>query len=82
MPPAKKSTTAAKKPAKSIANPRVPVSETNLKKAASRLLKSALVSTEIAYIQRTLGSTATQDEVDASVTGVRALPWAKIVEAD
>lgn len=63
-------------------NPReahVPVSELNLKKTAMRVLGQRLVSPEIAYIQRTLGAKATQNELDASVVAVRKLPWAKIV---
>ena len=61
---------------------RVAVTELNLRKAALRLLPSALVSTEVSYIQRTLGSFATQQDVDAKVTAVRAMPWASIVEPD
>ncbi len=69
------------------AAPRVPktkiaVSELNLRKAATRLLTSGLVSTEVAYIQRVLGTSATQEDVDAKVIAVRALPWASIVESD
>lgn len=62
--------------------PRIPVSELHLRKAASRLLPTKLVSTEISYIQRTLGSYTTQDEMDAKVIAVRALPWASIVVPD
>jgi hypothetical protein len=61
---------------------RVAVSEANLRKAATRLLKTKLVSTEISYVQRTLGSTATQEELDASILAVRKLPWSSIVESD
>ena len=65
-----------------VKTPRVAVSEPNLRKAAARLLTSGLVSTEMAYIQRILGSTATQDELDTKVVAVRSLPWASIVEPE
>ena len=71
------STTTTKERVKKIA-----VSETNLRKAATRLLTSALVSTEVAYIQNSLGASATQDVVDAKVLAVRAMPWSSIVVAD
>lgn len=58
---------------------KVPVSAGNIAKAATRLLSQRLVSTEVDYIQRTLAASSTQDEIDASVLGVRALPWASIV---
>jgi hypothetical protein len=55
------------------------VSETNIKKAAARLLSASLVSTEIAYIQHVLGVTATQAQVDEHVVAVRKMPWSSIV---
>jgi len=58
---------------------RLTVSESNLRKTATRLLSSALVSTEIFYIQSVLGSTATQVELDDKVLAVRKMPWASIV---
>ena len=61
---------------------RMPVSATNINKAATRLLPQRLVSTEIDYILRTMKSTSTQDEIDASVIGVRKLPWSSIVVAE
>jgi hypothetical protein len=61
---------------------KVAVSELNLRKAASRLLTTKLVSTEVAYIQRELGSSATQETIDAKVIAVRSMPWASIVGAD
>lgn len=61
---------------------RISVSHTNLVKAATRLLGTKLVSTEIAYIQRELGSTATQEAVDQKIVAVRAMPWASIAVAD
>ncbi len=69
-------------PAKAIREPHVAVSELNLKKTALRILGQRLVSPEVAYIQRTLGATATQKELDASVTAVRKMPWAKIVQPE
>jgi len=64
-----------------IARPKtkVPVSETNLRKAAKRLLGGALVCTEVSYIQHELGANATQEELDAKVIAVRKMPWASIV---
>jgi hypothetical protein len=62
--------------------PKVAVSELNLRKAAKRLLGSALVSPEVAYIQRELGTRATQQDLDAKILAVRKLPWASIVVAD
>jgi hypothetical protein len=61
---------------------KVPVSELNLRKSAARLLTTKLVSPEIHYIQRELGSTATQEELDAKVVAVRSMPWASIVMPD
>ncbi len=61
---------------------KVPVTEANIRKAASRLLSTKLVSTEMSYVQRELGSSATQAELDAKVLAVRALPWASIVQPD
>ena len=61
---------------------RVPVSELNIRKAAIRLLQQNLVSTEIQYVQRVLGVSATQKDIDANVLAVRKLPWASIVVAD
>jgi len=59
---------------------KVPVSDLNLRRAANRLLGGAsLVCTEVSYIQRELGSSATQEELDAQVVAVRKLPWASIV---
>lgn len=58
---------------------RVAVSELNLRRAATRLLGGSLVSTEVSYIQRELGTKATQEELDAKVVAVRKMPWASIV---
>ena len=57
----------------------IPVSELNLSKAAMRLLGQRLVSPEVQYIQRTLGLSATQEELDDKVIAVRKMPWAKLV---
>lgn len=62
--------------------PGVPVSETNLRKTAMRVLGQRLVSTEVEYLQRTMGSSATQEELDASVAAVRRMPWKSIVAPD
>lgn len=61
---------------------RITVSELNLRKAATRLLSSKLVSTEISYLQRSLGTSATQEDLDAKVIAVRSMPWASIVVPD
>lgn len=82
----KTATAKVKAPAKvkavRTAGPKVTVSEANLRKAASRLLGSKLVSTEIVYIQRELGTSATQEALDAKVVAVRALPWSSIAIPD
>jgi hypothetical protein len=57
---------------------KLPVSEGNLMKAAVRLLSQRLVSPEVQYIQRQLGNSATQEEIDANVLAVRKMPWARI----
>jgi len=67
---------------KVVREAKVAVSEANVSKAALRLLHQRLVSTEVAYIQRTLGATASQTDLDAQITAVRKLPWASIVLAD
>lgn len=58
---------------------RIPVSETNVRKAAIRLVPHGLVSTEIHYIQRILGNSATQDQIDEKVVAVRKMAWESIV---
>jgi len=70
------------KPMKKVVKTRVSVSELNIRKAAARLLTVKLVSTEIGYVQRVLGNTATQEELDAKVVAVRQMPWADIAIAD
>ena len=77
----------AVKTPKAVAKPRervatIAVSETNINKAAVRLLDAKLVSTEIYYVQKVLGNTATQADVDANVVAVRRLPWASIAEPE
>lgn len=64
------------------ASRRISVTETNLRKTASRVLSTRLVSPEIEYLQRQMGSTATQEEMDAKVLAVRALPWSAIAPPD
>lgn len=73
--------TRAPRPAGKAAT-RVTVSETNIRKAAARLLAVKLVSTEIAYVQRSLGHSATQDQLDERVLAVRKMPWAEIALPD
>ena len=63
-------------------SPKVSVSELNVKKAALRLLTVKLVSTEISYVQRVLGASATQEALDEKVLAVRRMPWASIVVPD
>lgn len=58
------------------------VSDANITKAAIRLLTQRLVSPEIHYIQRVLGVSATQEDIDTNVLAVRKLPWASIVLPD
>ncbi|HUR83116.1 MAG TPA: hypothetical protein VM733_20335 [Thermoanaerobaculia bacterium] len=70
------------KPLKPIKAAKVAVSELNIRKAATRLLTTKLVSTEIAYVQRTLGNTTTQELLDQRVLAVRSLPWSEIALPD
>lgn len=58
---------------------KIAVTEANLAKASLRLLSQRLVSTEMSYVQRVLGATASQADIDARVLEVRKLPWASIV---
>lgn len=60
----------------------VSVSESNIGKAAMRLLSQKLVSTEVQYVQRTLGASVKQAELDEQILAVRKLPWASIVIPD
>jgi hypothetical protein len=69
-------------PAPKAREKKMPVSATNIAKAAARLLTQRLVSTEIDYIQRTLGASSTQQQIDANVLAVRRMPWASIVVPD
>ena len=64
--------------------PSIAVTPTNLKKTAQRVLNGqALVSPEIEYIVRTMGSKkTTQQELDAMVMNVRRMPWATIMPAE
>jgi len=61
---------------------RLPVSDGNVRKAALRLLGQPLVSTEVQYVQRTLGDKATQKEIDDKIVAVRKMPWASIAVRD
>ncbi len=63
-----------------VREPTLPVSETNLRKTALRVLNGQkLVSTEVAYIVRKLGAKATQQVLDTTVLQVRKMPWTSIV---
>ena len=61
---------------------KLPVTELNLRKTAMRVLGQALVSPEVLYVQRVLGASATQRELDDNVLAVRKLPWATIAAGD
>ena len=61
---------------------KVPVSELNVVKTAARLITTKLVSTEISYVQRVLGASATQQQLDEKVLAVRRMPWASIALPD
>lgn len=76
----KKAATTTKTVRKSVA--KLPVSEGAITKAALRLLSQRLVSPEIQYIQRVLGASATQEDIDSNVLAVRKLPWSSIVLPD
>jgi hypothetical protein len=70
---------------KAVREPRAPrmrVSDLNLRRASERLLGHTLVSTEMQYVQRVLGASATQQEIDDNVMAVRRLPWTDIVVPD
>jgi hypothetical protein len=67
---------------KAKASPRLRVTDLNLRKAAQRLLGQSLVSSEMLYVQRILGTSATQQEIDDHVVAVRRLPWTSIVIPD
>jgi len=67
---------------KKISIAKLPVNESSLRKTAVRLLGQTLVSPEVQYIQRTLGSRATQQQLDTQVLEVRKLAWSKIVLPD
>jgi len=65
-----------------VRDPKVSVTESNVSKAGVRLLSHKLVSAEVAYVQRVLGNTASQVDIDAQVMAVRKMPWASIVVPD
>jgi len=60
---------------------RVGVTERSLQRAAARLLPKTkkLVSTEVDYLQRVLGDSATQTEIDEKVVLVRRMPWSSLI---
>ena len=58
----------------------VSVCESTLRKTALRVLNGQrLVSPEVDYILKELGAKATQQELDAMVVRVRAMPWNSIL---
>ena len=61
---------------------KIKVTDANIRKAAARLLATSLVSPEMSYVRRELGTSVTQEELDAKVVAVRALPWTSIVLPD
>ena len=61
---------------------KVLVNDSNLKKAAIRLLGQRLVSNESLYIRSKLAPSVTQQEMDDNVLAVRKLPWATIAIVD
>jgi hypothetical protein len=67
---------------KKVSIAKLPVNESSLRKTAIRLLGQSLVSPEVQYIQRTLGTRATQQQLDTQVLAVRKLAWSKIVLPD
>lgn len=58
----------------------VTVCESTLRKTALRVLNGQrLVSPEVDYILRTLGTKATQQDIDTMVARVRKMPWESIL---
>jgi hypothetical protein len=72
----------AEKAVKAPREPKITVTDANIKKAALRLLSQSLVSTEVSYVQRTLGARATQQDLDTQIIAVRKLPWGSITIPD
>lgn len=71
-----------KKATKTVREAKISVTESNVAKAALRLLSQRLVSTEVSYVQRVLGAKASQTDLDAQVMAVRKMPWTSIVVPD
>jgi len=61
-----------------IRQPKLAVTEGTIAKTAMRLLSQRLVSVEVQYVQRVLGTSATQHDIDMQVLAVRKMPWAQI----
>lgn len=57
---------------------RLRVSDLALKKTAHRLLGQELVTPEVLYVKQALGDSATQQQIDEQVLGVRRMPWAEL----
>lgn len=65
-------------PVKAVRERKVAVTERILQHAAGRLISTPLVSVEISYLQKTLGNSETESNINEAVAGVRRLPWATI----
>lgn len=65
-------------PAKGEGEGRVAVTPRNLQLAAARLIPNPLVSVEVSWLQKTLGSSATQTAIDQQIIAVRKMPWTSI----
>lgn len=57
---------------------RVAVTPRNLQLAAARLIPNPLVSVEVSWLQKTLGTSATQAKIDQQIIAVRKMPWTSI----
>ena len=68
-------------PTRKTTERRLRVSDLNLKKSAERLLGQTLVTPEVLYVKQSLGDSATQQQIDEQVLGVRKLPWSEIMRA-
>ncbi|MFN2239717.1 MAG: hypothetical protein ABR524_10025 [Thermoanaerobaculia bacterium] len=66
------------KPVKAVRERKVAVTERILQHAAVRLISTPLVSVEISYLQKHLGNTETETNINEAVASVRRLPWATV----
>ena len=65
-------------PVKAVRERKIAVTERILQHAAGRLISTPLVSVEISYLQKTLGNSETESNINEAVASVRRLPWATI----